>query len=73
VDDQTDEEPRIQRLFAPVASDVAVFRVTAKFKSRIRDWLEERSGLSRDFVSPTAWHQPHLERFTTSHGRRADF
>ena len=58
---------------APAASDVAMFRVTAKFKHRVRDWLEERSGLTRDFVYPTAWHQPHLERFAASHGRRADF
>jgi hypothetical protein len=58
---------------APAASDFAVFRVTANFKSRIRDWLEERSGLSRDFVYPSAWQQPHIERFAASHGRGADF
>lgn len=54
-------------------SDLAVFRVTAKFKRRIREWLEARSGLTPDFVYPTAWHQPHLERFAATHGRRAAF
>lgn len=58
---------------AAPASDIAVFRVTAKFKVAIRSWLEERSGLTRDFVYPTAWHQPHLDRFAVTHGRRADF
>jgi hypothetical protein len=57
----------------PPTSDIAVFRVTAKFKDAIRSWLEARSGLTRDFVFPTAWHQPHLERFAASHGRTADF
>lgn len=55
------------------SSDVAVFRVTAKFKGELRRWLEERSGLSADFIYPTPWHQPHLERFATSHGRTAGF
>lgn len=58
---------------AAPASDIAVFRVTAKFKSSIRSWLEARSGLTRDFVYPTAWHQPHLDRFAVSHGRTAAF
>jgi hypothetical protein len=57
---------------SPATSDVAAFRVTAAFKRSIRNWLEERSGLTRDFVYPTAWHQPHLERFAASHGRTAD-
>jgi hypothetical protein len=57
----------------PATSDVAVFRVTAKFKTAIREWLEARSGLTRDFVYPTPWHQPHLDRFATAHGRRASF
>lgn len=57
----------------PATSDVAVFRITAKFKTSIRAWLEERSGLTRDFVYPTPWHQPHLDRFAASHGRRAGF
>jgi hypothetical protein len=59
----------------PIAatSDVATFRITAKFKSRIREWLEARSGLTRDFVYPTPWHQPHLDRFAAAHGRRASF
>lgn len=54
-------------------SDIAVFRVTWRFKERIRTWLEARSGLTPDFVYPTAWHQPHLDRFAASHGRRAGF
>jgi hypothetical protein len=53
--------------------DVAVFRVTAKFKRDLRRWLEERSGLTADFIYPTPWHQPHLERFAESHGRLATF
>jgi hypothetical protein len=57
----------------PATSDVAVFRVTAKFKSAIRQWLEARSGLARDFVYPTPWHQPHLDRFAIAHGRTASF
>jgi len=54
-------------------SEVAVFRVTAKFKTAIRVWLEGRSGLTRDFVLPTSWHQPHLDRFAMAHGRQAAF
>ena len=57
----------------PAMSDVAVFRIAAKFKVNIRLWLEARSGLTRDFVYPTPWHQPHLDRFATSHGRGASF
>jgi FRG domain len=58
---------------SPATTDVAVFRVTAKFKKAIRLWLEARSGLTRDFVLPTSWHQPHLDRFASSHGRTAKF
>jgi hypothetical protein len=54
-------------------TDVAVFRITAKFKRGLRRWLEERSGLTADFIYPTPWHQPHLERFAASHGRTATF
>lgn len=58
----------------PVATkDVAVFRVTAKFKTDLRRWLEERSGLTPDFIYPTPWHQPHLERFAASHSRLSEF
>jgi hypothetical protein len=57
----------------PATSDIAVFRVTAGFKESIRLWLEARSGLTRDFVYPTPWHQPHLDRFAASHGRGAKF
>jgi hypothetical protein len=54
----------------PVATtSVAVFRVTAKFKPRLRDWLEERSGLTPEFVSPTTWYRPHLDAFCKAHGR----
>jgi hypothetical protein len=55
------------------STDVAVFRVTAKFKGDLRRWLEERSGLTPDFIYPTPWHQPHLERFAAAHGRMASF
>ena len=57
----------------PSTSDVGVFRIPAQFKPAIRSWLEERSGLTRDFVFPTAWHQPYLERFAASHGRASSF
>jgi hypothetical protein len=58
----------------PVAtSDVAVFRIASQFKGRLRDWLEARSGLKADFIYPTPWHQPHLERFAASHGRLSGF
>jgi hypothetical protein len=57
----------------PATTDVAAFRVTGKFKTQIRQWLEARSGLTRDFVYPTTWHQPHLDRFAASHGRRSQF
>ena len=57
----------------PAIGDLAVFRVTAIFKDEIRRWLEARSGLTRDFVFPTSWHQPHLDRFASSHGRKAAF
>lgn len=60
---------------APVraATDVAVFRIRWQFKDNLRKWLENRSGLTRDFIYPTAWHQPHLDRFAMSHGRSANF
>ena len=54
-------------------TEIAVFRVTAKFKLNLRDWLEARSGLTKDFVYPTSWHQPHLDRFASDHGRMAGF
>jgi hypothetical protein len=54
-------------------SDVGVFRVNWEFKKDIRQWLEDRTRLTKDFVYPTAWHQPHLDLFAKSHGRSADF
>lgn len=54
-------------------SDVAVFRIASKFKADLRQWLEARSGLTADFIYPTPWHQPHLERFASSHGRLSAF
>lgn len=53
----------------PATSDVAVFRVPSKFKARLQARLEERTGLSEDFVYPTVWHQPHQETFAKSHSR----
>jgi hypothetical protein len=58
---------------AAATTDVAVFRITAKFKGALRRWLEERSGLTPDFIYPTPWHQPHLERFAATHSRVATF
>lgn len=55
----------------PPTSDVGVFRVTAKFKKDLRVWLEKRTGLTREFVYPTVWTEPHLDAFCASHGRGA--
>jgi hypothetical protein len=55
----------------PATSDVAVFRVTASYKPLLKAWLEERTGLTAEFVYPTAWHQPHLEVFANSQSRLA--
>lgn len=57
----------------PATSDLAVFRIAAKFKPSLKTWLEARSGLTPDFIYPTPWHQPHLDRFASSHGRSAGF
>jgi hypothetical protein len=57
----------------PATKDVAAFRITAKFKRELRRWLEDRSGLTADFIYPTTWHQPHLERFAAGHGRGSHF
>lgn len=57
----------------PTTSDVGIFRIAPTFKPFVRAWLEDRTGLTQDFVFPTAWHQPYLERFAVSHGRRATF
>lgn len=64
---------RISGTVPPAATDIAVFRITAKFKPALRKWLEARSGLTADFIYPTPWHQPHLDRFAASHGRVANF
>ena len=58
---------------APATSDIAIFRIGASYKEEIRTWLEARSGLTRDFVFPTSWHQPHMDRFAIAHGRTAAF
>lgn len=58
---------------AVATSDTATFRVPWKFKQTLRAWLEARSGLTADFIYPTAWHQPHLDRFAASHGRSVQF
>lgn len=52
------------------ATDVAVFRVRASLKERVREWLEDRAGLSREVIYPTPWHRPHLEVFARTYGRR---
>jgi len=51
------------------SSDIAVFRVSQKLKRDLRSWLEETTGLSKEFVYPTVWHQPHQEAFAKSHNR----
>ncbi len=50
-------------------SDVAVFRIASGLKQILKSVLEDRSGLTADFVYPTAWHQPHLDEFCRAHGR----
>ncbi|GEE00370.1 hypothetical protein nbrc107696_08160 [Gordonia spumicola] len=55
----------------PASTDIAVFRTVGKFKPDLETWLENRSGLTRDFVYPTAWNQPHLDRFAQAHSRTA--
>lgn len=55
----------------PARTDIAVFRTVGKFKPELKRWLEERSGLTPDFIYPTAWNQPHLERFARAHSRLA--
>jgi hypothetical protein len=54
-------------------TDIATFRIPKQFKIDLKDWLEKRTGLTTDFVYPTAWHQPHLEVFAKSHSRLARF
>lgn len=65
---------RIHSLGAPgrprsAATEVAVFRVAASLKPRLREWLEDRAGLSRAVIYPTPWHRPHLEVFARTYGR----
>lgn len=48
---------------------VAVFRVASDSKPQLKEWLETRSGLTREYMLPTAWHQPHLDAFCSAHGR----
>ena len=53
----------------PATTDIATFRVPWKFKPRLQQWLEERTGLTSGFVYPTPWHQPHLEMWAKSQSR----
>lgn len=55
----------------PAGTDIATFKISAKFKPALRRWLEDRTGLTADFVYPTAWHQPHLEMWAKSQARLA--
>lgn len=57
----------------PASSDIVSFRIAQSFKDPLRKWLEARTGLTPDFVYPTSWHQPHLDRFADAHGRTAGF
>lgn len=58
------------RVGAP-KSDIAAFRIDKKFKKMLQAWIEERTGLTEEYVYPTIWHQPHQEVFAKSHGRRS--
>lgn len=55
---------------ATTKTDVAVFIIPHETKPRLQKWLEARSGMTKDFVYPTRWHQPHFEQFAHSHGRQ---
>lgn len=59
---------RSGKLHVPLC-DIGTFRIPPQFKPSLREWLETRTGLTADFVYPTAWHQPYLEAFARSHGR----
>jgi FRG domain-containing protein len=51
------------------ATEAVLFRVVPALKPRIREWLEDRAGLSRNVMFPTPWHRPHLEDFARTYGR----
>lgn len=52
-----------------IEPDIAAFSVHQSLKPLIREWLEERTGLTSDYVYPNAWHRPHLGDWAVSHGR----
>lgn len=52
-------------------TEVVIFRINKRFKRKLKIWLEDRSGLTVDFVYPTPWHRPHLDAFCAAHGRSA--
>lgn len=51
-------------------TDVIVFRVSAGMKSTVREWLQDRAGLTQSVIYPTPWHRPFLEEFCRSYGRQ---
>lgn len=53
------------------ATEAVVFRVPRRIKGDLREWLDERAGLSRSVIYPTPWNRPHLEAFCSSHTRQA--
>lgn len=55
------------------STDVGVFKVASSLKADLRVWLEKRTGLTKEFIYPTVWHNPHLDAFCASHGRGAPF
>lgn len=57
---------------AAAKTEVAVISIPSSIKKGLQKWLEERSGMTTDFVYPTRWHQPHFEQFAKSHGRTSD-
>lgn len=61
----------VQGKIPQATSDLAVFRIPAKLKHGLAEWLQGRTGLTKDFVYPTVWHQPHYDTFASSHGRRS--
>lgn len=50
-------------------TDVVAFKVAPSLKPVLREWLDERAGLTPEVVYPTPWHRPFLDEFCKSHGR----
>jgi hypothetical protein len=54
---------------ATAATDVVRFRIPAGIKGELREWLNDRAGLTQSTIYPTPWHRPFLEEFCRGYGR----